>query len=437
MSDPSRRGRGLFFALPTLTVALAAFVLFALLRDRPLRFARMYGGPTLAAPQSFRLEVLDRFAQSEAAVSSGSARVVLRSAGGDEAVWSGTLGKDGTAEVKLPALRGGASYLASVLQNDRELARGRIELSAEAWRRAGSQRGGYLIRRADGLEVLFAEARGVLAVPFDDELLLEVRAGGQPIAAELELSAEGASLGESHVRTSGIAPGRVRITPRDHVVSVRARVSSEGHEPASASATLTVVPGALDAVVDGARLVVRSPVPRERAYVTLVNEHQRIAGDSLLLLPDDRGGASASLPLPALPAGPVWAVVSSAVDLESPGRVGWPLFTRAGPATTFDARELRLLDGLPQALARERLRRNRARLVGMAMCALALVASFLWLLAPQRRQAELERELRESGLPAETREAIAPPRRFWTLAGALCVALGFLLLGLFLFYFRR
>ncbi len=411
MSEQGFRERGLLFALPTLTVAVVAFALLTALAERPVRFARLYGGPTRAPVQTFRVEVLERSGGTELPLGSGALRVELTDAQGNRSEWRGTLGEDGTAEVSVRASPDQSSYLARVTEGERELGRSRIALAADAWRRAASRRGGFVTSRAGELEISLAAARGVLAAPFDDELLIEVRAEGQPIAAELELSAEGATLGAQRERTSGLAPARVRITPRDHLVSVDVRASSEGRAPVSARATLPVVPGALDAVVRGGELVIRSPVPRDRAYFAIVSEEQRLAGGSLALVADEHGGASAVCPLPALPAGPAWAIVSSAVDLESPGRVGWPLYASAEPLSTFDAREALLLDGRPQAVARERQRQSRARWVTIGVCGLSLAVSLVLLLGPARREGAKR-----------------------AVVGALCVALGYALLAVFVYF---
>jgi hypothetical protein len=432
--------RGLLFVLPTLTVGVVGFALFAAGGERTVRAARLYGGPTSAKAHSFRLELIESARGVEAALGAGSAGVALRTAAGDESVWHGAVGPDGIAEVSLPPLPSAAAFEARVMQGDRELARGRISLDERTWCARANHRGGWLgDRRAAPLQVLVAPARGVLAVPFPDELLIDVRHGPEHVSAELSLQAEGGSVAPEHLRTSGSEPTRVTITPREHVVTLRAQVVAAGYPGVDASFSLPVVPGALDARIEHGKLLLSSPVPRDRAYFALVSEHARVAGGSVALIDDERGVWSAVVPLPPLPAEALWAVVSSTPDLSSPARVGWPLLlTNDAPAMTYDVPERLLLDGLPPALRREARRQKRVKLVSVFFCGVSLSLSLL-LLAARARRAEflLDQHLRDRGLESDQARSIAPLRRWSLVVAALCVALGFLALSIFAYYVER
>ena len=198
---------------------------------------------------------------------------------------------------------------------------------------------------------------------------------------------------------------------------------------------MTVLPGAIHARRKGDLVEVRSPVPRERAFVTLVTESYRFFGASLVLRPDAEGGASASFPAPALPGRPVWAVVSSAVDLESPARVGWPLAgqTDAAPRT-FDVPERLLLDGLPLAERRELARQRRVRFSVVALCAVALLLELLLIGgASSRAEGELERHFEKSGFSTAARTRLRSRAASFVAIAVLLVALAFGALALFAF----
>ncbi len=424
--------RLLLLALPALTASALAVVLLGAQAERSVRAARVYGGPTGLSEQSYRLELVDSFQGVQAPVAGGSVRVVLRGPAGHEARWSGAVGPDAVAEVTPPLLPAAPRYELGVFQGEQVLAEGTIELSAEAWLAPATRRGGWqTFKLDDTTELELAPARGILAAPFTSELLLRVRRAGRPLRAELELSADGASVDGRRV-VSSETPARVALTPRAHVVGLRVRVSIEGAPPRDVERTLTVAPGAFHAVLDGARLIVTSPVPRERAYYTLVSERRRVSGGSVVLTADERGGATGYAELPRPPTEPLWAVVASTPDLLSAGRVGMPIGPHAEPALTLDVPEKLLLDGLPRALSRESARRKQARFTAVTICALGLLLAVLLLLGRARRSAEvLARHLEQSGLDAAERRALSAERPLWLWAALGAVALGFAALLIF------
>jgi hypothetical protein len=215
-------------------------------------------------------------------------------------------------------------------------------------------------------------------------------------------------------------------------------VSTEGTPPRELETTLAAVPGAFDAALDGARLLVTSPVPRDRAYFTLVTEHRRVAGGSIALASDGRGGATGHAELLRLPAEPLWAVVASTPDLSSAARVGFPIGKHAEPARTLDVPEKLLLDGLPRALSRESARRKRARFAAMAVCALGLLLGVLLLAARARGSSRaLARHFEQSGLDAAERRALTSGRPLWLWTALGIVALGFAVLLIFALVLNR
>lgn len=426
--------RRLLIALPALTVALVIATLLGPARERHVRAARLYGGPTVGAPKTtFRLELVESAQGRVRLTGSPELEVTVRTASGHEAVWSGAVPDSGVRDLELSALPE-APHEVAIAEGERELLRGKLRVERAVWERRATRRGGFIeLRRPAGVDFRVGLERGVLAVPFPDRLLVVLGKEGAPEqGVAIELEADGAELGASRVITDERGHAEVSITPRDHHVTLRVR--AELDEPLRSSLALPVVPGALDARRSGGRLVVTSPVPRERAYVTLVTERYRLLGAELTLVPDAAGGASAELLLGALPNEPVWAVVSSAVDLESPARVGWPITAQVSEAKmTFDVPEMLLADGLPAAERRELARKRRVRFAVAGFCAIALLFE-LGLLArySAAAQAKLERHFAERGLSSPELTP-APGRRGALWVALLLVALAFALLALFAF----
>jgi hypothetical protein len=426
--------RRLLFALPALTVAVVIAALLGPAKERGVRAARVYGGPISGAPRpTFRLELLESREGVDRLTGSPHIDVLLRTPAGHEAVWSGAVPPSGVVDVALPALPLSATSELLVIEGEREIARGSFSGKIEDWSRAATRRGGlFSPKHPPGLALRIGVERGVLAVPFPGALVLSLErlGAGSVEGVEIELGADGAELEARRVVTDRAGRARVGITPRTHSVAVRVRAASE-KETLETTVNLPVVAGAIDARRAGDKLRVTSPVPRAQAFVTLVTEHYRLFGASLDLLPDADGGASAEVALPALPNEPVWAVTSSAVDLESPARVGWPLDVAPNEARrTFDVAERLLVDGQPLALRREQARKRRVRWTVVALCVLSLSASLALLARTSARAGvELERHFEASGLP----RGGVPARRGDALVAVVVVALAFALLAAFAF----
>jgi hypothetical protein len=232
-----------------------------------------------------------------------------------------------------------------------------------------------------------APLHGAFAVPFVDELGIEVRRKGQAVqGVALEVEADGADLHAKRLsgkiaRVETAADGRatVLVAPRDHAVSVSIRARL-GEEQGRLDVALPVVPGAMRATVVPGGVRVDSPIARERAYVSFVNDRARLGGGAVTLKADGRGGATGTLKWALSSSGPLWAVVSSELDTQSLALVGWPLGDAASgrePRKTFDVRDRLLLDGLPDALARERGRQDHARQVAGILAAVAMVLTLV------------------------------------------------------------
>jgi len=283
------------------------------------------------------------------------------------------------------------------------------------------------VAHAGLFEVRLAPGRGALAVPFGDAVLVSVERGGAN-AAGLTLHARGSGVRVTPEVTTTDARGAARlfVSAEEHVASVTLELE-DGPTHESATFSLPIVPGALDARQSGGSLTIASPVPRDVAYYAFVTEHERLLGGRAVLAPSPSGGATATIPFPALEPPPRYVVVSSERDLRSPAAVGWPLDTvGAEPLSTFDAVDALLVDGRPRAALREAHRAARVRWVVAAFCGGALALELLLLVAfTKRSDASLDRHLEGAGVSAEDALRLAPKRSPRVVLALVAVALGF------------
>lgn len=445
--------RALLVALPLVTVLVVAFALLVVGAPRAQYSAELFGGPTDGATRlGWRVAVFEQV--QDAVEPARFARLAVRAtlSDGRRFDWRGATDAGGMASLSFklgvrPA-RGPLQVEVTTPALRTPLAQGTVELSRARWFSRARTRGGYIAGKQTGaLRVRAAPGRGVFAVPFRDPLWIEVRDASGPVqGARLDLRGESVDVftqGQPVTDADGRAV--VAIVPRDFYVALSIRATAPGGEHGSWYSTLPVVAGALHAVRAGDRLVVRSPIGRPLAFYAVINERERLQGGPIALTADAQGGARGSVALGPLPHGPLWAMVSSEPDLASQGTVGWPLRAgRGAPSLLEDAPprsvvvpDRLLLDGLPAARARDAARRRRARWLALAFSLVASVLVGLLLVAEVRgASARLERHLRASGEAPEDVERVAAPRGlFWTLAVAvLCVALGFIALGLVAMY---
>jgi len=165
---------------------------------------------------------------------------------------------------------------------------------------------------------------------------------------------------------------------------------------------------------------------RERAFVSLVNDHERLGGAivELAARPDGtaRGHFDPSADLRArLEREPAWAVVSSEADKRSPAVVGWPLGAALAqvPASTFAVADPLLLDGQANVLSALAAKREaRRRSAGALLGALGLLLGGLFWVEVRAR--------------SRRSTPFATARDGWFLAAALAsIALGVVALAYF------
>jgi hypothetical protein len=414
--------RQLLLGLPALAAGIVAW---AVLGGEPRRveFARVLGGPTPAgASSSVLVGVWALGEQRPVPVAGLSLRFVM---GGRELA-RGTTDASGHLETALLLEPSPPGVLLRVERADdgAVLAEGELALDVERWRATARREGGWLpgsTRGELGLEVAVRE--GVLAVPFEGKLIARVLDGTDESApalagAALELTLVGAERTSSALPPSDTDGVEIALRPLEHSVSARL-IARSGARQGEWYGALPVVPGALTARLHGGRLSVSSPIVRERAFVSLITEHERLCGAIVELDAAPDGTASGHFEpsaqlLARIAREPTWAVVSSEDDKRSPGVVGWPLgaaLTRV-PATTFALADHVLLDGQAGALAERAARGAARRRTGGALLGGigVLLGGAFWL--------EVRARSRRQG-------AIGGARDGWFLAAALVsIALG-------------
>jgi hypothetical protein len=336
------------------------------------------------------------------------------------------------------------------------LAEGLAEIDAAGWRGAARRRGGWLPGHTDGrLPLRVAVRDGVLAVPFPGRLHVEANvmaaawAERSRAAAGVELSVEleGAELAgaepsaSEHVWTDSNGSAEFEVRPLEHAVQLHLTARAAPGEPGEPlgewQGSLPVLPGALVAELEQAELRVRSPVARDRAYLSFVTLQHRLGGASLRLLPDSSGGSAGRLRLEPrlrdlLQAQPSFAVVSSEYDERSPSAVGWPLDAESRAAhETFDVPEQILLDGRERALAAVRQARHAHRIwmgAWLAVIGGALLALF-WTETRARKPSQSAAAIADRA--AGSTELTLEPQRWALVLALVCIALGLLALAYF------
>ena len=431
----------MLFAVPLSAVLV---VLLGVLSGgaRPVRSARVYGGPTQGLTElSLRVELGERDRIAEVPLPGTAFGLVAIEGGQRVASARATTDSLGMAEVvlRLPRPRDSAFelWVEPTSQVAAPFARGLVLGSVQTFRARAGRRGGLQRGRYTGeLQLSVAPARGVLVTAqgaLEDELLILAARAGSPVSdARVTVKLEGAQPSESRVKTDSAGLARLKLRPSDATVRVGLDAVAEGIGAGTLAARLEVVQGAIVVTRRSDALLVESSGAAALAHLGFFDESRRFLGLRVPLAPAADGRLIAELPWPAgLSAQPLWVVASSQPDLGSPSAVGWPIAGGGEPAPrTFDARELLLLDGAPLARLREDKRVQRVRRVIVGYATLALLLT-LWLFVGRVRAAEAKigAHLARAGLD-EAAPGIAPPRRGRTLLAVACIGLGFLVLAL-------
>jgi hypothetical protein len=430
------------YALPLFTIAVVSFALFVVGSPRPLTAARIWVGPTEGVSRiTPRISVFVRFMGIEEPAALDSITLDARTSDGRTATWSGAIDEQGMAT---PTLDFGApvhgAISVQVSTGGKTLAVGVLELTPDEWRKSLRELGGFIAHgsRSGSLLVQVAPGRGALAVPFEDPLLVEVRNANGPVRnVKLSFDPDGMAVDEKNTRLTTDAMGRafVRVTPREHVVSLRVNATL-GEEKGSWFGRLPIIPGAFSVRLEENGLSIVSPIPRDIAYYAVITRDRTLTRGSVVLQPTPNGLASAHVPLPERPAEPLWAIASGEPELDSSSTVGWPLQAvppGAEPARSRVTVDPLLVDGIYRAEVIDGKRRSQARWIAGGVTLIAVIlASLLFSYVGRRSRVVLEAHLAESMLEDGASERISDrPGRFWGVVIAiLCVALGFLVVAL-------
>lgn len=188
--------------------------------------------------------------------------------------------------------------------------------------------------RPSGDELELVLRRGVLAVPFSDELELRwLPPRSDPVVLDVELS--GAALADGAQTWRTVAGQVWTIVPTEHVVEMGVRRSDAEGRTSRGFAVLPVKPGAIVAQMNAeGSLEVVAPVPRSDAHVAVSTWRETLAMASVALTArTDVAGRTVftgHLTLPEavrrrVASEEVWAVTSSEFDFGSEAQLGIPL----------------------------------------------------------------------------------------------------------------
>jgi len=426
--------RWLLLSLPVVTIAVVALAVFVVGAPRSYRGVRLWGGPTVGQTAiSGRLLAVERFYEMERSLGSLPIEVEARSGGRALGQFRGSTDAAGFLELQLSLSRPAPADLELwVTSRGARLGDHSVGLTRARWISGVRRRGSWIAgAKSGGLAIRVHPGRGVFAVPFSDPVWIEVTTREGPAAgARVRVRAEGAAepAGDRDLTTDSRGFARLMLTPREHVLALGIEASF-GEQRAKWYSTLPVVPGALHARREGKQLSIAAPVPREAAFYSIVDERGRVAGGRVRLAADGRGGAWAKVGLPEGLPTPAWVVVASEPDLNTIAAVGWPLDATA-PMSSFDARDELLLDSLPQAYAASLERPYRARVLAGVFAVLALALAVV-LFTGRVRAADraLAAHLSETA-EGDVERFRVRQSALGLVTAALCIALGFVLVGL-------
>lgn len=416
---PSRLPLGLV-VLPLLTLLALAFSMLSDLSASRLTYARVWGGPPVGAP-ALRLQVVEEESGLSRGVSSALV-TVEGSAGGVTALRSVRTDSGGFTDVTLPLSTHAEFELVAYRERraGAPLVRGRVRDVRAAWLASATRVSAPVPADAERPLLAFRFDPPVWSVPFAADLIVELspRALG-PI--DLEVHPVGARLlSAAQIHLAPGVPTRVRLQPLEHGSMVSIEASSSPHGRPSRILALPVRPGSLTMVPGPDALTILSPVLRERAYYAVVTQAGRLGGGVVSLGPRPDGTSAGRLARGDLPSGADrYLVLSSAPDGQAPATTGLPL---DGQNSTFDAKDLLLLDGRAAALRATERQRLRVRwalsayaAIGGALC----LVLFVWHI--RRANERLRADLAEAGAPALARDRSL----FGPLCALLCLLFAF------------
>lgn len=446
--------RWVLLVIPFATCALVSIAVFVVGAPAARPAARVYGGATEGLPVlAWSLEVTRPTGAADGPASDSPVAVEVRQPGCEPSRWQG-FARAGRAELVIPLARPADGPLDVHVRDGagRTLARGRVFLGRAEWWARARRSGGWLDGvRAGVLDVDIAPVRGVFAVDFAEPFWIRVRRDGLPRPnVRIQTAAEGAELTLDDAVPAGhgvdtldlVASehgwARARLCPHGFDVTLTVR-AKDGRDAGKWSGSVPVVAGALEALRQADRLVVRSSIPRPAAFYSIISPRGRLGGGELRLAPS-RPEAVASVPIPAvaLAEPELWAVVAAEPRLESSGAVGWPIPPEPAarreplPVAMTLADQL-LLDGRPQVRAQDAAQARAARILAGVFAAVAVaLMAVLTLVQTTGARRRLEEHLARAGQSDDQVRQVTGSRH-WTWVSVLAVvviALGYAIVAL-------
>lgn len=397
--------------IPSIAAFVTAAVLLGPGATRPAIGARLRGAPIEGGRVvALRLEAIKRFYGVDEGVALTGLKLEATAGGQALETWTGETGSDGIAEVRLSASAPvhGPLEVRIAREGAALLGQGTIPLrrGAPVFATLGTIQGTVVAAAPAGglgptpgdLSIRVDATRGVLAAPFPATLRVsigEAEDSRTSVRAELEISALGAELSPdggvtaaSPLKLSTDARGLAELTVKPLAHQVELTILARATEKSARwVGSLPVTPGALWIAPPGkpdAPMVITSPSPRERAYLSFFSEEGRVFGAVVALSRDPQGFFQAEV-TPVLPPSPRILYVTVAGDpLEQGlGTVAFPLHPSEGAVAP---RPLELLfDGVPAAEVREKVRAWTARRAGLMVVGAAAVLSMLLILLRSRQ----------------------------------------------------
>lgn len=397
-------GRIATYVVPALSVAVTAAVLLGPGATRKAAFVRVYGAPWEGTSAlALRIEAAERLYGIDEKASFQDVLVEAVDEHNAFAPVRVTLDGYGIGEAHIASsdpIR--TNVMIRVRRGGDLLGVGPIELPrADAPARASIAPLRLPGQTSGNIKLDVRVRRGSLAAPFPD--VLEVEAGlaehVSPTNSSfkdiaLEASAPGASLEPQKFVTDDDGRASITVTPEAHHIEMTITARHEVHGAGKWVGTLPVIPGAIWLRSKTKReLEFVSPVPRERIYVSLMNENGRIFGAIVPVSPDEQQTYRGRLTLSDfVDEVSTHVIVAGDPREQGSGTVAWPL--RSGEVNTSRTRFACLLDGASAAEVRERDRARRVRNIALLVVIATTIFEVLYMMLKSRQsQRRLEEGL--------------------------------------------
>ncbi|NUP07666.1 MAG: hypothetical protein HOW73_16585 [Polyangiaceae bacterium] len=386
--------RRLLYVIPAVATLLVAAVLLGPAQARSVTVARLLASGSDV--RSARIVVVERAEGIERPWPNAKVSLFV----GDEATarWSGATDSEGIADVSFDApVPAGAPV--RIVSEGQVLATGTLATSEgspilEERAPAATVQGG-------GVVVRVAPERGALVPPFAERVRVLVTRAGQPVAASLKVSALSAEPSETTTSTNDEGVAELSLTPLANPIMLSLEVRGDAVADAEASIGIRMSGVFVAPELDGGRVTVTSPVPRDRVYLSFYDDRARTSGCSVDLTKDEQGFFRGTCGV-EMPAETLAVVASGEPNEKGPSTVVWPAPGRKGTAGAplLDV----ALDGTRARVGAERRRVSIVRTATVAgLCAAAAIelALLLWTGRRERRRlsnfaAVLDQEMKDA-----------------------------------------